>query len=54
MPEKVIQQNIEQLEAQRAEVAPKWWMEWSSLNRPESEIKNGSGSEARPSKDKAD
>jgi len=57
MPKKVIQQNLEQLEAQRAEVAPKWWMEWSSLNRPESEIKNGSGSEnaeARPSKDKAD
>jgi len=34
MPKTVIGQNLEHLEAQRAEAAPKWWLEWSSLNRP--------------------
>jgi len=41
MPEKVIGKNLEHLEAQRAEVAPKWWLEWLSLNGPESEVKSG-------------
>ncbi|KAF8808730.1 hypothetical protein BYT27DRAFT_7337705 [Phlegmacium glaucopus] len=56
MPMKIIGQKLEHLEARRAEVAPKWWLEWLSLNRPESEIKSGDGAESsasgtRPSKD---
>jgi len=59
MPKKVIGKNLENLEAQRAEVAPKWWLEWLSLNRPESEIKSGGGGDEsagtpRPSKDQVD
>lgn len=56
MPETVMGENLEYLEAQRAEVAPKWWLEWLSVNRPESkEMKRGDESvETRPPKDKVD
>jgi len=41
MPDKVVGESLELLEAQRAKFAPKWWSEWLALNRPESEIKSG-------------
>src|SRR5271154_89674 len=56
MPQKVIGQKLEHLEAQRAEVAPEWWLEWLSLNRPETEVKSGDESvgTTTPPKDKVD
>lgn len=53
IPQKVIG-HLEQLEVQRAEVAPKWWLEWLSLNRPESEVKSGDETTQAPPKDKVD
>jgi len=54
LPQKVIGEKLERLEAQRAESAPKWWFEWLSLNRPESEFKSGeeSAGTTTPPKDK--
>lgn len=33
----IIENKIKKFEAERAQIAPKWWSEWLALNRPESE-----------------
>ena len=37
---KEIEEKIKGLEAERARIAPEWWSEWLTLNRPESELEN--------------
>ena len=32
-----MEERIKGLEAERAQIAPKWWSDWLDLNRPESE-----------------
>lgn len=55
MPKRVVGENLKRLEAQRVGFAPKWWLEWLALNRPESEIESGDDeiAETPPPKDKA-
>ena len=48
--ERIIAKKIKNLEAERAQIAPKWWSEWLALNRPESEnTESGDGNAAADS-----
>ena len=34
---KTMEEKIENVEAERAQITPEWWSEWLALNRPKSE-----------------